>query len=59
MILLDPKQLASDKLVAEIAKDLAIAKLSRSAPNTTDKASGENIGKMYTAIYEEVSKVLK
>lgn len=56
---MDPKQLASDKLVAEIAKDLAIAKLSRSAPNTTDKASGENIGKMYTAIYEEVSKVLK
>ncbi|MBL1228191.1 hypothetical protein IW492_02955 [Enterococcus sp. BWB1-3] len=40
----------------EIAKEITIAKLATSAPQTTDEAAGTKIGQLFLAIHSEVEK---
>ena len=49
----------SEKYALEIAKDITIAKLSKSAPTHSDKESGEKIGEMFKAIYEKTLDIIK
>ena len=45
------------KYALETAKEIVIAKLSTSAPNSSNKEAGEHIGEMYEAIYKKVLEV--
>lgn len=40
----------------QIAKEITIAKLQTSAPNSSDAVAGKKIGEMFLAIHEEVTK---
>lgn len=44
----------AQKFALEAAKEITIAKLSTSAPNTSDRQVGVAIGEMYEAIYKKI-----
>ncbi len=48
-----------EKYALEIAKEITIAKLSKSAPTTSDKEAGKQIGEMLKAIYSETLAIIK
>ncbi|WP_301092486.1 hypothetical protein [Thomasclavelia cocleata] len=50
---------ATEKYALDIAKEITIAKLSKSSPTTTDQKSGEEIGEMFKAIYFKVLETAK
>mgnify|MGYP007123085301 CR=1 FL=1 len=45
------------KYIMDITKDIVIAKLSQSAPNTSNMESGNGIADMFEAIYNKVSSI--
>lgn len=49
----------SEKYALEIAKEITIAKLSKSAPPHSGKEAGEEIGQMLKAIYSETLAIIK
>lgn len=48
-----------EKYVADMTKEIVIAKLSQSAPNNTNEDIGNKIGEMYLAIYNTILSGLK
>lgn len=49
----------AEKYALEIAKEITIAKLSKSAPTHTDQEAGKKIGEMLKAIYSETLAIIK
>lgn len=41
----------------DLARDIAVAKLSKSAPNTTSNESGESVSAMYESIYNKLKEI--
>lgn len=41
----------------QTAKEIVIAKLSTSSPNSSNKESGEAIGEMYEAIFNKIYEI--
>lgn len=49
---------SGDKIhIMNIAKDIVIAKLSASSPDSSNEASGKAIADMYRAIYDKVNEI--
>lgn len=45
------------KYLMDTTRDIVVAKLSQSAPNYSDKATGETIAGMYEAIYNKLNAI--
>ncbi len=47
------------KYLMDTTRDIVVAKLSQSAPNYSDKDTGEAIAGMYEAIYNKLNDIYK
>lgn len=48
---------SEQKYAMDLAKEITIAKLSNSAPGSSNEESGKQIGNMYEAIYNKIYSI--